>query len=162
MDRKLNLLRRSVNSKGVKLRAHGGWAAQIEGFLSRGDRRIGAVIEEAWRRGARFDQWHEYFDPSFWIAAADACGIDIAWYTSRVRSHREALPWDHLFAGVEKDWLWRDWERAQAEIDFEDCRWSPCTDCGTHALGTSADCHDISFGRPMSLPVVAVGSGSTP
>ncbi|MEA2460996.1 MAG: hypothetical protein QOH90_1173 [Actinomycetota bacterium] len=160
MDRKLNLLRRSVTSKGVKLRAHGGWAAQIEGFLSRGDRRIGAVIEEAWRRGARFDQWHEYFQPSVWIEAADACGVDIGWYTSRERSRREALPWDHLFAGVEKDWLWRDWERAQAEVDFEDCRWSPCTDCGTHALGTSADCHDISFGRPMSLPVVAVSSGN--
>jgi radical SAM family uncharacterized protein len=159
MDRKLNLLRRSVRSKRVKLRAHGGWAAQIEGFLSRGDRRVGPVIEEAWRRGARFDQWHEYFDPSLWRDAADAYGVDIAWYTSRERSRREALPWDHLFAGVEKDWLWRDWERAKAEVDFEDCRWSPCTDCGTHSLGTSADCHDISFGRPMSLPVVAVGSG---
>jgi radical SAM family uncharacterized protein len=161
MDRKLNLLRRSVRSKRVKLRAHGGWAAQIEGFLSRGDRRVGAVIEDAWRRGARFDQWHEYFQPSLWIEAAEANGVDIGWYTSRRRSQREALPWDHLFAGVEKDWLWRDWERAQSEIDFEDCRWSPCTDCGTHSLGTSADCHDISFGRPMSLPVVSATSRSS-
>ncbi|MEA2499580.1 MAG: hypothetical protein QOH26_1985 [Actinomycetota bacterium] len=160
MDRKLNLLRRSVSSKRVKLRAHGGWAAQIEGFLSRGDRRIGSVIELAWRKGARFDQWHEYFDPGIWRSAADECGIDISWYTGRERSRREALPWDHLFAGVEKDWLWRDWERATAEVDFEDCRWSPCTDCGTHSLGTSADCHDIAFERPMSLPVVAVGSGA--
>jgi hypothetical protein len=159
MDRKLNLLRRSVRSKRVKLRAHGGWAAQIEGFLSRGDRRIGPVIEEAWRRGARFDQWHEHFRPQIWIDAAESCGVDISWYTSRARSEREALPWDHLFAGVEKDWLWRDWERAKAEVDFEDCRWSPCTDCGTHSLGTTADCHDISFGRPMALPVVVVTAG---
>jgi radical SAM family uncharacterized protein len=160
MDRKLDLLRRSVRSKKVKLRAHGGWAAQIEGFLARGDRRVGAVIEGAWRRGARFDQWHEHFDPEKWRAAAADNGIDISWYTSRERSRREALPWDHLFAGVEKDWLWRDWERAQEEIDVEDCRWSPCTDCGTHSLGTTADCHDISFGRPLSLPVVSVTSGA--
>ncbi|MBA2725437.1 MAG: TIGR03960 family B12-binding radical SAM protein [Actinobacteria bacterium] len=153
-DRKLSLLRRAVTSKRVKVRTHGGWAAQIEGFLSRGDRRIGAVIEEVWRRGARFDQWDEHFQPSLWRSAAEDLGIDIHWYTNRERSVTEAFPWDHLFAGVEKDWLWADWEKAKQEIDWDDCRWSPCTDCGVHSLGTSSDCHEISADRKLVLPLV--------
>jgi radical SAM family uncharacterized protein len=144
LDRKLKLLRSATKSRRIKVRTHGGWGAEIEGFLSRGDRRVGAVIEKAWRAGARFDQWTEHFKPELWQQAAGECGVDIAWYTRRVRQRREALPWDHLFAGVEKDWLWTDWERAQKEIDFEDCRWSPCTDCGTHSLGTSYDCHELA------------------
>ena len=154
LDRKLKLLRTSTKSRRVKIRTHGGWSAEIEGFLSRGDRRVGAVIERVWRLGARFDQWHEHFRADLWQQAAADCGVDIAWYTRRTRNRREALPWDHLFAGVEKDWLWTDWERAQREMDFEDCRWSPCTDCGTHALGTSNDCHEIATNRqpaPVSI-----------
>jgi radical SAM family uncharacterized protein len=144
LDRKLKLLRSATKSRRIKVRTHGGWGAEIEGFLSRGDRRVGAVIERAWSAGARFDQWSEHFKPELWQQAAADSGVDIAWYTRRTRQRREALPWDHLFAGVEKDWLWTDWERAQKEIDFEDCRWSPCTDCGTHSLGTSYDCHELA------------------
>ena len=152
-DRKLSMLRGSVKCKRVTVRGHGGWDAQIEGFLSRGDRRIGPVIEEAWRRGARFDQWRDHFRPELWQEAANDLDIDIHWYTTRRRDLREALPWDHLFAGVEKDWLWRDWERAQNEIDLDDCRWGSCTDCGTHDLGTTADCHEIAEGK-IPLPLV--------
>ena len=155
LDRKLKLLRSATKGRRIKVRTHGGWGAEIEGFLSRGDRRVGAVIEHAWRAGARFDQWTEFFRPELWQQAATECGVDIAWYTRRVRQRREALPWDHLFAGVEKDWLWTDWERAQKEIDFEDCRWSPCTDCGTHALGTSYDCHELAQAGGQQL--VSIG-----
>jgi len=153
-DRKLSMLRGAVKCKRVHVRGHGGWDAQIEGFLSRGDRRIGPVIEQAWRRGARFDQWRDHFRPDLWQESARDLGVDIHWYTNRPRDLKEALPWDHLFAGVEKDWLWRDWERAQAETDFDDCRWSPCTDCGTHALGTTAECHEIAGDGRIPLPLV--------
>lgn len=153
-ERKLRLLRSSVKSRKVKCRVHGGWAAQLEGFLSRGDRRIGPVIEEAWRLGAKFDQWGDHFDPSLWQQAAETCGVDVTWYTQRERDRREALPWDHIFAGVEKDWLWADWEMARAGRDLDDCRWGPCTDCGTHDLGTTAECHEISAETKMALPLV--------
>lgn len=152
-ERKLALLRRSVRSRKVKCRTHGGWAAQLEGFLSRGDRRIGAVIETAWRMGARFDQWGDHFKPELWQAAADRHDIDIEWYTTRKRDKREVFPWDHIFAGVEKDWLWEDWQEAQREKDAEDCRWGPCTDCGTHGLGTTAECHEISAEGGIPLPL---------
>ena len=160
LDRKLKLLRTSTKSRRIKIRTHGGWGAEIEGFLSRGDRRVGAVIEAVWRAGARFDQWTEHFRPELWQQAAAECGVDIAWYTRRTRQRREALPWDHLFAGVEKDWLWTDWERAQREIDFEDCRWSPCTDCGTHSLGTSNDCHELAQTGGQQLVSIGFRGGS--
>lgn len=155
-ERKLALLKRSVKSRKVKCRTHGGWAAQLEGFLSRGDRRIGAVIEGAWRAGARFDQWGDHFKPELWHRAAKANGVDIDWYTTRPRDKREVFPWDHIFAGVEKDWLWEDWLEAQREKDAEDCRWGPCTDCGTHGLGTTAECHEIAAEGGISLPL-AIG-----
>lgn len=159
-DRKLSLLRRSVQNKRVKVSTHGGWAAQIEGFLSRGDRRIGAVIEGAWRRGARFDQWTDHFRPEAWRSAASELGVDISWYTTRERPRKEVFPWDHLFAGVEKQWLWNDWQKALKEQDAEDCRWDDCTECGTHGLGTTPDCHELwdpdRVGR-MNLPLVAGG-----
>jgi hypothetical protein len=156
IDRKLLLLRRAISSSKVKLRAHGGFAAQLEGFLSRGDRRIGPVIESAWRRGARFDQWGDHFQPDLWIAAAEEVGIDIDWYATRPRGRREAFPWDHIFSGVEKDWLWDDWQAALREQDLDDCRWGPCTDCGTHGLGTSDECHEISAEGRIPLPL-AIG-----
>ena len=161
IDRKLEVLRSSVHSKRVKSRVHGGWATQLEGFLSRGDRRIGPVIEEAWRRGARFDQWKEHFKPEIWKGAAEDLGVDISWYANRERERLEVFPWDHIFAGVEKEWLWADWELARSERDAEDCRWDTCTDCGTRDLGTPPDCHDLSADRPMSLPLVFAGAASS-
>ncbi len=152
-DRKLSLLKRSVKSRKVKCRTHGGWAAQLEGFLSRGDRRIGAVIEQAWRNGARFDQWGDHFRPELWRDAARACDIDVEWYTTRPRDSREVFPWDHIFAGVEKDWLWDDWKAAERGNDLDDCRWGACTDCGTHDLGTTVECHEISADTKMRLPL---------
>lgn len=157
IDRKLQILRTSVHSKRVKSRVHGGWATQLEGFLSRGDRRIGPVIEEAWRRGARFDQWKEHFKPEIWQASAKDLGVDISWYANRERERLEVFPWDHIFAGVEKEWLWADWGAALTERDSEDCRWDTCTDCGTRDLGTPPDCHELATDRPMSLPLVFAG-----
>ena len=62
-------------------------------------------------------------------------GVDLDWYTTRERDYDEVLPWDHLDSGLDKDWLWADWEDALAvadgaDIEVEDCRWTPCYDCG--------------------------------
>ena len=84
----------------------------VEGLLSRGDRRVGAVIPAAWRDGARFDGWGEYFSFDRWVAACRrdwAPPVDLAWYTTRERGYGEVLPWDHLDSGLDRDWLWEDW-----------------------------------------------------
>jgi hypothetical protein len=138
-DRRLKLLRDTVRAdrqygKAIGFRYHDGKPGIVEGLLSRGDRRIGAVIEAAWREGARFDGWSEHFSFERWMSAGEfglaGSGVDVGWFTTREREQTEVLPWDHLDSGLDKDWLWEDWQDALSEVDVEDCRWSPCYDCG--------------------------------
>ncbi|MCW2680097.1 MAG: B12-binding radical protein [Frankiales bacterium] len=134
-DRRLKLLRNAINddrstAKAIGYRYHDGKPGIVEGLLSRGDRRIGAVIEQVWRDGGRFDGWSEHFSYERWMEAATKVGVDVSWYTTREREESEVLPWDHLDSGLDKEWLWSDWQDALAEQDLDDCRWIPCFDCG--------------------------------
>ncbi|WP_030485281.1 TIGR03960 family B12-binding radical SAM protein [Nocardioides aequoreus] len=140
-DERLRKLREEVRSdrrygRAIGFRYHDGKPGIIEGLLSRGDRRVGRVIEAVWREGARFDGWSEHFSYERWAGAAErelaAYGVDLGWYTTRERGYDEVLPWDHLDSGLDKDWLWQDWEDAldPDSVDIEDCRWTPCYDCG--------------------------------
>ncbi len=145
-DERLRKLREVVHrdkryGRAIGFRYHDGEPGTIEGLLSRGDRRVGAVIEAVWRDGGRFDGWSEHFSYERWVAACEGAlagtGVDLDWYTLRERDYDEVLPWDHLDSGLDKDWLWSDWEDAlQTAADpgsvpeVEDCRWTPCYDCG--------------------------------
>lgn len=146
-DRRLQLLRDTVRAdkkygRAIGFRYHDGQPGIVEGLLSRGDRRVGRVIEEVWRDGGRFDGWSEHFSYDRWMAAAErgleGTGVDLDWFTTREREYDEILPWDHLDSGLDKDWLWADWEDALAAAEgadatvgeVEDCRWTPCYDCG--------------------------------
>ena len=131
LRRKIGLLRDDLRrAGGVQLKWHDPAASLAEGLASRGDRRLGAVIEHVWRHGGTFQEWSEHFDLGRWQAAATACGIDIDAYVHRHRTVDEVLPWDHLSAGLHKDFLWQDWRDALDEVGLEDCRWTPCYDCG--------------------------------
>ena len=131
LRRKIGLLRDELRrERGVQLKWHDPTATQIEGLLSRGDRRLGPVIEDAWRAGGVFQEWSEHFDLRRWTDAAARHGIDLDWYVHRHRTEAEILPWDHISAGLHKDFLWQDWQDALAEVGLEDCRWTPCYDCG--------------------------------
>jgi radical SAM family uncharacterized protein len=149
VDNRLRKLRGAINAnkslgRAVGMRYHDGEPSLIEGLLSRGDRRVGAVIERVWREGGRFDGWSEHFSFARWTAAAaaDLHGVDLAWFTTRERDGDEVLPWDHLDSGLDKQWLWDDWQDALAEFEQDDCRWTPCFDCGVCSnLGT-----DIQIG----------------
>jgi len=138
-DSRLFKLRDAVRNdrefgKSIGVRYHDGKPGIVEGILSRGDRRIGRVIEQVWRDGARFDGWSEHFSFDMWMAAADSAlaeePVDVNWYTIRERELSEVLPWDHLDSGLDKEWLWEDWQDALAEVEVDDCRWTPCFDCG--------------------------------
>ena len=120
--------------KSIGLRYHDGKPGIVEGILSRGDRRVGQVIEQVWRMGARFDGWSEHFSFDQWMQAAEVAfanePVDVDWYTTRERELTEVLPWDHLDSGLDKEWLWQDWQDALSEEEVDDCRWTPCFDCG--------------------------------
>ncbi|MEI6230530.1 MAG: TIGR03960 family B12-binding radical SAM protein, partial [Actinomycetes bacterium] len=138
-DARLRKLRDAIRNdreygKSIGFRYHDGKPGVVEGLLSRGDRRVGAVIERVWSAGARFDGWSEHFNYDAWMLAADGAfeggTVDVNWYTLREREYTEVLPWDHLDSGLDKDWLWEDWQDAVEEVAVEDCRWTPCFDCG--------------------------------
>jgi hypothetical protein len=140
-DERLRKLRDSVRAdkrygRAIGFRYHDGKPGIIEGLLSRGDRRVGGVIEAVWRDGGRFDGWSEHFSFERWAGCAEQVlaetPVDLDWYTTRQRDYDEVLPWDHLDAGLDKDWLWADWEAAidPDGAEVEDCRWTPCYDCG--------------------------------
>src|SRR3954471_17072692 len=145
-DARLTKLRDAVRAdkrygRAIGFRYHDGRPGIIEGMLSRGDRRVGRVIEAVWRDGGRFDGWSEHFSYPRWVAACEEAladtPVDLDWYTVRERAYAEVLPWDHLDSGLDKDWLWEDWEDALLAADpdadspeVEDCRWTPCYDCG--------------------------------
>ncbi len=131
LRRKIGLLRDELKrARGVQLKWHDPHATLVEGIASRGDRRIGAVIEQVWREGGTFQEWSEHFDLGRWERAMAAHGLDIDWYVHRHRREDEVLPWDHLSAGLHRDFLWQDWSDALAELGLPDCRWTPCYDCG--------------------------------
>jgi radical SAM family uncharacterized protein len=131
LQRKTGLLRDRVRKEpGVKLKWHDAEATLVEGVLSRGDRRVGRVIEDVWRQGGTFQEWSECFSLQPWLDALAAHGLSPEWYANRHRTEHELLPWDHISAGLHKDFLWQDWQDALAESGLEDCRWTPCYDCG--------------------------------
>ncbi len=139
IDRRLRLLKDKIRNdrrfgRAIGMRYHDGKPGVIEGLLSRGDRRVGAVIEEVWRGGGKLDGWSEHFSYDRWAAATESAlvphGIDLDWYTTRERGQSEVLPWDHLDAGLDRDWLWQDYQDAVLGAEVEDCRWSGCYDCG--------------------------------
>src|SRR4051812_12307304 len=139
IDSRLRQLKSAINAdrsvgRAIGYRYHDGQPSLIEGLLARGDRRVGAVIREAWEQGQRFGGWSEHFSYQRWVdAAADVLpplGIDLAWFTTRERDEHEVLPWDHLDSGLDKTWLWQDWQGSQQEFEQDDCRWTPCFDCG--------------------------------
>jgi hypothetical protein len=131
LRRKINLLKDATRKQhGVQLKWHDPKATLAEGIASRGDRRIGAVIEEVWRNGGIFQEWSEFFDVELWRSAMAKHGLDVDWYVHRHRTEDEVLPWDHISAGLHKDFLWGDWQDALAASGVEDCRWTPCYDCG--------------------------------
>ncbi len=142
VDRRLAALGGALRSdpgygRSIGYRYHGGEASIIEGLLARGDRRVAKVIKAVWEDGARFDGWREHFSYQRWercAARAFAGGpVDLGWYTTRERGYGEVLPWDHLDAGLDREWLWQDWQDAidpAGAGEVEDCRWTACYDCG--------------------------------
>jgi radical SAM superfamily enzyme YgiQ (UPF0313 family) len=135
VDRRLRALRDSLRGdrefgRAIGYRYHDGKPSIVEGLLSRGDRRVGAVIRAVWADGGRFDGWSEHFSYERWATSAEKVGVDVDWYTVREREENEVLPWDHLDAGLDREWLWQDWQEAVSGAEVEDCRWTPCYDCG--------------------------------
>lgn len=131
--RRVKLLRESINSRAIVYNWHEPHVSLIEAALSRGDRRVGAVIEEVWRNGGKLDSWTDYFSMERWLDAFKTCGLDPEFYALRIRGDTELFPWDVINVGVSKGYLARERREAYAERVTPDCR-VKCMGCGANCL----------------------------
>ena len=132
-ERRVALLRDAIKTKTVTYNWHDSDTSFLEAVLARGDRRLGKVLETAWRKGAHLDAWEEYFSLDRWLEAFDACGLDPHFYANRTRSEDELLPWSMISSGVTQDYLKRERHQAYASLTTPDCR-TRCNGCGANKL----------------------------
>ncbi len=137
--RRVNLLRDNMKAKNVVYNWHDPQTSYIEATLSRGDRRIGSVIENVWRAGGRLEAWSDYFSFERWMKAFDDAGVDPAFYAHRERDRDEVMPWDIVDVGVRSEHLWHEREQAYASELSPDCR-RQCSACGAARLLKGGKC----------------------
>ena len=137
--RRCKLLKEHLYSKSIEYDYHSTELSRLEAVFARGDRRLGAVIEEAVKNGARLDGWDEYFRYDIWCDAFEKCGIPVDFYTVRGYGEEEILPWDMIDVGVSKKFLLRERQRAYAAQVTPDCRHG-CAGCGANGLLKEVSC----------------------
>lgn len=136
---KVNLLRENIKAKNVAYNWHDPQTSYIEATLSRGDRRMGKVIENVWRGGGRLEAWTDYFSFDRWMQAFDNAGVDPTFYAHRERCKDEVMPWDVVDVGVRKEHLWHEKEQCYRSELSPDCR-KQCSACGAAKLLKGGRC----------------------
>lgn len=134
------MLKKSIRDPKVSFSTHDAATSYLEAVLARGDRRTGRAIELAWRKGAKFDGWGQFFKLDTWLEAFEEVGLDPEFYANRTRDFEEILPWEFLRVGVSKQFLWREYQRALDEKTTADCR-NNCEACGVIQTYGKGVCH---------------------
>lgn len=130
LRRKQFLLKDALKVKNITFQYHDAKTGIIEAVFARGDRRVGKALLAAWQKGARFDGWSDCFSFERWQEAMTEAGLDIDFYAARERGMDEVFPWEHIQPAVDRRFLRREWEKAQAQQLTHDCRRGSCTGCG--------------------------------
>ncbi len=127
--RRIQVIRSAIKDRRIRVKWNSPEMSWLEGVFSRGDRRLSAVLIEAWRMGARFDAWTEHYKRAIWQEAFKRTGLSPEFYLYRARSMNETLPWDHIKSGVSKEYLKKEWDKAMEGKETPDCR-EQCLACG--------------------------------
>jgi radical SAM family uncharacterized protein len=127
---KQQLLKKNLRDKAIIFNYHQAEVSFLEAVFSKGDRRLGMVLQAAWEKGCKFDSWNEHFNYSAWLQAFAENQLDPDFYAYRKRKENEVFPWDMIDAGVTKAYLKKEYQNALSEIRTHDCRDNPCPGCG--------------------------------
>lgn len=125
----IRLLQQELKGPGIHFTWNNPEETLLEAFLTRGDRKLGPVIQRAWELGARLDAWGEYFRFDLWQQAFADCSQEMDWFARRARPLDEILPWDHISAGLQKEFLAQEYVHTYAGGVVDDCR-EHCFSCG--------------------------------
>jgi len=128
-EEKQVFIKKNLSKKSIRYNHHNAKQSIIEALLARGDRKLGSVIFEVWRSGAKFEGWSEHFQYDLWAAAMENAGLDFAFYTARQREYDETLPWEHIDVGITKEFLIREMENSKQAETTPNCR-EGCGNCG--------------------------------
>lgn len=134
-------LKSRIKSRNITYNYHDSPVSLLEAVFARGDRKLSRVLIKAWEKGCKFDGWSDYFNYEMWMEAFRECGIDPAFYANRRRSFEEILPWDHIDAGVSKEYLISEDKKALKGELTRDCRLG-CTNCGVRSFSEGEVCFD--------------------
>ena len=129
-----NAVMAQLNQKRIKYNWHEADVSIMEGVFARGDRKVGQVILKAYEKGCVYDAWSEYYKNDVWMQCFEECGVSVDFYTTRERSLDEKFPWDFIDAGVTKDFLKREWQKALNEETTPNCK-EKCNGCGAGRFG---------------------------
>ncbi len=132
-ERRVKLLREAITAKAVTYNWHDSDTSVLEAVLARGDRRLGRVLEKAYRKGAKLDAWTEYFDIRRWEEAFNECGLSMQFYANRERGQDEIMPWSMISCYVSDEYLWHQRELAYQSVTTPDCR-TQCSGCGANCV----------------------------
>ncbi|MCR5654924.1 MAG: TIGR03960 family B12-binding radical SAM protein [Lachnospiraceae bacterium] len=128
-----------LNKKSIRYMYHEADVSVLEGVFARGDRRLSDVIEKAYKKGCFYDAWGEYYHHDVWLSCFEECGLDVDFYTTRVRKEDELFPWDFISCGVTKAFLLREWKNAAKNQVTPNCSMA-CSGCGAACYGTGEYC----------------------
>jgi radical SAM family uncharacterized protein len=128
-------VREQINQRSIRYICHDAVTSELEGIFARGDRKLSVLIEKAYRKGCIFDAWTDFFKPEVWESLLQECGIDRNFYNYRERAKDEIFPWDFIDIGVNKSFMWREYENAKAGTVTPNCR-TACSGCGAATFRT--------------------------
>ncbi len=132
-------IKEQKNKKSIKYNWHEADVTVLEGILARGDRRVGKAVLKAYEKGCLFDSWSECFQNDKWLSAFEECGLDLDFYTTRMRGEDEIFPWDFIDIGVSRKFLLKEWKRALEGVVTPNCRQN-CSGCGAAVYGGGVCC----------------------
>lgn len=133
LHRKQEVMRSALHSRKINLDWHDAETSYLEAVLARGDRKIGKVIENAWRKGCNLDSWDEHFKFDVWMESFAECGVDPDFYALRTRSYDEVMPWDIFDYAVTKNFIIKENKKAHESVTTPNCRLK-CSGCGANCL----------------------------
>jgi radical SAM family uncharacterized protein len=138
---KQHFLNSQIYNKKIQYNCHDAFLSTLEGLLARGDRRTGSLIYHAWKNGCKFDSWSDLFDEAAWRTAIEESGVELSYYCYRERKEDEVFPWDHIDVGVNKKFLYREYQNGLKGVVTPNCR-ENCAGCGIRKISDTGVCYE--------------------